>query len=166
MIETLWDKYDLSVDTNWYRDMFIKCADIALVSDQSLHTTIGVVAATSPRVSLHSNLLMAERALSHGDVRCLFANKVHALIDGEAWEDVLGMKTLDFAYAIQTKGDHDRAPMDIWAARAAGITGLWAPSRKQYETLLDEYKAIAADVDRPVAMVQADIWCFERGAKW
>lgn len=123
----------------------------------------GVIAALSPRMPWHRNVLLARVAFN--DVRLFRGalgnsiSKVNAILDGTPISDVLkASKTRSFFDNILNPLTSTAVTIDVWAMRVAGIVDRDAPTVKQYRELSNAYTEAANIVGiRPLEM-QAITW--------
>lgn len=163
----------------WYATAFDVAERVALATGHSIETTVGVIAATSPRMGWGPNVRLAHRILSTGDTsRGYLKNGLRAserILAGEDSLDVLrSRKVSNFYRAIVSRGADgiviDRHALDI--AHNQRIEGdRPSPTDRQYDAIAQKYRLAADALARQgwllsPAQVQAVTWLAWRRRFW
>ena len=168
-IETAIETYrDLSRDITeaekmsartWYMSARCHAHAIAFTMDIPLENAASVISAFSPRVQWTRNMSLAWAYATGQAVACL-GNSIRAAeratISG--FSALKGQKTNAFARNIA--GDSDAVTIDAWMLRPFGLK---AANKRNYTTLANAVRVVAAEVDMTPADLQALIWVRLRG---
>lgn len=135
--------------------------------------TAGIIAALSPRAHWSVNLRWAEAIVVSAGSGWPIAPAVSTrAVRAKAWKIAHGAdparvlggpKVRAFWQAIC--GDPDAAVVDVWAARAAGVSASELYRAGAYDAVAEAYRALAAIVGVPTRDLQATIWLALRGDK-
>jgi hypothetical protein len=124
----LWRAADRAVRTagvQWYRNARRICRDLARRHGVSESCAAGVVAALSPRLGWTYNVLAADLVLARaervpGVFKASLVKARRILAGGRPLQVLSGPKVRAFYRAL--KGDESAAVVDVWTARAAGLS--------------------------------------------
>lgn len=148
----------------WYADAARTARAMARQYGVSNATAAGVIAAISPRLTWKYNvraagMLLARQAHVPGVFKASLA-KARRILDGERPLKVLsGPKVRAFYRALM--GDESAAVVDVWTARAAGISPEQAS--RQYDDVATALTLAALAARTTVARLQATAWVQVRG---
>lgn len=164
----------------WYGTALDVAEQVAVMTGRPLDMTVGVIAATSPRMGWGPNVRLAARILSTGDTsRGYLKNGLRSaqrMLDGEDPLEVLkARKVTNFYRAIISRGADgivvDRHAMDI--AHNTRVEGdRPSPTDRQYDDIAETYRRGAAALARrgfggiTPAQVQAVTWLAWRNRYW
>ena len=171
----------------WYDDMQAVASDLSARFNVSVSMAVGVLAVTSPMVSVQRNIIMATRileAVTNGEnptpetlALGLYTNvqKGIDIANGDfsslTWKTtskgiVTGsQKVPSFFWNIL--GDEHSVTIDVWATRLAlGESVSTQPASSAYRTLVEAYRAAAERRDVTPRTMQATVWIAGRGAAW
>jgi len=180
---------DVAAGREWYSTMQTMLAQAAH-GRASVSTAAGILAATSPMVTVGRNLSITDTILTFDparDARPAAADLrlgLHRNIDkgvsiryGSDPADVLApartaageptgaMKVWNFWRNIM--GDTDGVTVDVWATRLAlGCAVKSQPQAAAYRTIAAAYRAAAAQVGETPRDLQAIVWVAGRGSAW
>lgn len=148
----------------WYADASRVARKLARLYGVSHATAAGVIAAISPRLTWKYNVRAAEMVLAWADkVPGVFKAslaKAWRIRRGERPLKVLsGPKVRAFYRALM--GDESAAVVDVWTARAAGVSPEHAS--RHYDTVAQALTLAANQARTSVARLQATAWVQVRG---
>jgi hypothetical protein len=163
---------DVAAGEAWYREARSTAADIAGETGCSLETAAGVIAALSPRCQWASNVKNARRVLQAAAAGADTSPAVNTKANRRtSWDIAMGADAADRLRGPKTNafyhnimGDEDAVTVDVWAMRAAGLSGKTSPTRRQYADIAAAYRRVAKDFGMSPAMAQATAWIVVRGS--
>jgi hypothetical protein len=164
----LWRAADRAVRTagvQWYRNARRICRDLARRHGVSESCAAGVVAALSPRLGWTYNVLAADLVLARaervpGVFKASLVKARRILAGGRPLQVLSGPKVRAFYRAL--KGDESAAVVDVWTARAAGLSPEHLTA-KLYAAVAHALKMGADEVGTTTARMQATAWVAVRG---
>lgn len=155
---------------DWYGDAAATAQAIADLTGKPFATVCATIAALSPRVHWVQNVKAARTMLlaaSNGEPQPVVAGtgsnrrKAWAMANGADPSTLTGPKVR--AFYANISGDHSRATVDVWAAKAAAGR-LVVPSRFTYPVFESAYVSAAVLLGISTAAVQAVVWVAVRGS--
>ncbi len=149
--------------SGWYRKAGKVTRAIARECGVSNATAAGVIAALSPRVQWVYNVKAARLLLSGVTPACFRQSlaKANRIAAGERPLKVLsGPKVRAFYRALM--GDQSAAVVDVWTARAAGLSGDFLSAR-EYSDVAAALQIGATECNTTVSTLQAVAWVQVRG---
>lgn len=164
----------------WYDAQREVIRDLSYTHDIPVTIVAAVVSALSPQTPWARNIAGAVRlirAYQTGDAEPPRSVTVYYSNAIKAWSLLSGSISPESAFASAPKtrafwrnlcGDESHATVDIWMARACGVsnTGTTSDGRmsqKLYRQLASALRAAAETVGEPVAQFQAIVWIVVRG---
>ena len=180
---------DVAAGRTWYPTMQAMLAQAAH-GRASMGTAAGILAATSPMVTVSRNVAITDTILSHDPARDARPDAAELRLGlhrniakgvsiryGSDPADVLApertaaglptgaQKVWNFWNNIM--GDTEGVTVDVWATRLAlGCEVKSQPQAAAYRTIAAAYRAAAAQVDETPRDLQAIVWVAGRGSAW
>ena len=149
---------DLAIAGQHGREWYMRAANsvetYAFIHDKRIDYVASVVAILSPRVSVEYNVKLAHQYLQTGQADGAMGARIDALDQYERTGLFGGPKVNAFKLAIL--GDPRACVIDSWMYRVAG-DGRY-PGKLAYIDACDRVRAVASDLDWPIAETQAAIW--------
>lgn len=146
-----------------YKDWYKDCRDgiIRIFGEEDLWLVTAILATTSPRASLKSNIKKFRTAYVEYKNGLPFSEKfgsAKAQLECVARGEPLTGRKVD-AFRRAMYGEPDPVVVDMWIMRAFGLSSEKAPTRRQY----DEIEFYIRDVSRYVGLtpseMQCAVWC-------
>ena len=160
-LETPVTDSERDIANTWYMEAQTEAQNIANGLDTTLEVGACIIAAFSPRNRWSKNIEYAhnyERGIPVPGLSMWTTMADASVVHG--FDALRGPKTNAFARNIA--GDHDAVTIDVWMARAAGLSDD-TPTIVQYRRVSDAVRSIAKQFDMTPAAMQALIWCRIRG---
>lgn len=154
----------------WYADAQSYARQLSRESGLTVRTCAGIIAALSPRARWATNKAWARdvalAAASGSDCPTVSTRAFRA----HAWRIAHGARPLRTlrgpkvrAFYRNICGDPNAVTVDVWAARAAGISALELARVGGYDAAANAYRAVARVRGLAASTVQAAVWIAVRG---
>lgn len=157
--------------SHWYSRAFDAAQEINVATTCGIATSIGVIAALSPRNKWDRNLTDALNLITSPSadtvVSTPHSNKFKALriIEGQnPWDVLRGNKVRSFYNCITNYATTDDVCIDSWAIRAATCGKKETATDKQYADIQKAYRKVAAEYGIKPHQLQAIVWVTIRNA--
>ena len=147
---------------NWYSEAAAQIEFVCRVEEWDADDFAGVLATTSPRVSVIRNIRLALHIMKHGDLRVMpmrgIRSSVQRFLDGDG---ITGPKTLPFYHNLC--GRLDFVTLDTWMADAFCIDQKDFSRKATHSVACDRIAAVGRIIGIKPAEAQAAIWKGIRG---
>lgn len=165
-----WDRatpVNLTEGAIWYERAREVAIDVAHQGEWDIETAAAVISHLSPRTRWDRNVMGAYALALNGDVSmCLSRNVAGARRAIEAEDPIStinGPKTRRFAANIL--GDYSVCTIDVWAARAAGVSEQQLARKGVYDAVERAYQTAALKRGVDPAVLQAQVWVVMRNGR-